>query len=296
MTITDATAHSINCAYANIARAVGLERIANVAKRMGITSPLPLFPSMALGVDEVSPLEMADAYATMAADGIHHKPIFVDHILDRNGKTVFAEHNKGERAISAQNARVSHPGAQERRGPRHRHGGRHQRARRVRKDGNVGEARQRVVRRRHAATRERGVDGRPAGQHADDRRGRHHRGRRLVPGAHWRRSTAPRSTARHRPSSRCPTRSRSRTASPSRAPTSARPPRRRRRPPPRCSASPTCRSPTSRSRPASPRRAAAAAAGAAAALEPAANGPTAGRPTGPGPDLSPRLGPGRGRQ
>jgi 1A family penicillin-binding protein len=107
MTITDATAHSINCAYARMAKVVGLEKIANVAKRMGITSPLPLYPSMALGTDEVSPLEMADAYATLAADGIHHKPIFVDRIVDRNGKTVFTEHNKGERAISAQNARVA---------------------------------------------------------------------------------------------------------------------------------------------------------------------------------------------
>ncbi|MBA3654045.1 MAG: transglycosylase domain-containing protein [Actinobacteria bacterium] len=108
MSITDATAHSVNCAYGRIAAEVGLERVADVAKRMGITSPLePLVPSMSLGSKEVSPLEMASAYSTLAADGIHHKPYFVEKILNRYGKVVFTERDRGERAISAQNARVA---------------------------------------------------------------------------------------------------------------------------------------------------------------------------------------------
>jgi 1A family penicillin-binding protein len=108
MTITDATAHSVNCAYARITEEVGVDKIANVARRMGITSPLdPLVPSMSLGSREVSPLEMASAYSTLANDGIHHKPHFVDRITDRNGKIVFTERDKGERAVSSQNARVA---------------------------------------------------------------------------------------------------------------------------------------------------------------------------------------------
>jgi penicillin-binding protein 1A len=108
MTITDATAHSVNCAYARMAEEIGLDKIANVARRMGVTSPLdPLVPSMSLGSKEVSPLEMASAYATLAADGIHHKPHFVDRVIDRYGKQVFAERDKGDRAVSAQNARVA---------------------------------------------------------------------------------------------------------------------------------------------------------------------------------------------
>jgi penicillin-binding protein 1A len=108
MTITDATAHSVNCAYARMVEEVGVSRVADVARRMGITSPLePLVPSMALGSKEVSPLEMASAYGTMAADGIHHKPHFVEKVLDRYGRTVFVEKDKGERAITPQNARVA---------------------------------------------------------------------------------------------------------------------------------------------------------------------------------------------
>jgi penicillin-binding protein 1A len=108
MTITDATAHSVNCAYARMAAEVGLDRVAEVAHRMGITSPLePTVPSMALGTKEVSPLEMASAYATMAADGIHHKPHFVEKVENRYGKTIFVEKDRGERAVTPQNARVA---------------------------------------------------------------------------------------------------------------------------------------------------------------------------------------------
>ena len=108
MTITDATAHSVNCAYGRIAAEVGLDRVADVAHRMGITSPLePLVPSMSLGAKEVSPLEMASAYATLAADGIHHDPYFVERVVNRHGKTVFVERDRGTRAVTPQNARVA---------------------------------------------------------------------------------------------------------------------------------------------------------------------------------------------
>lgn len=108
MSIADATAQSVNCAYGRIAAEVGLDRIADVARRMGITSPLePLVPSMSLGAKEVSPLEMASAYATLAADGIQRNPIFVERVVDRRGKTVFAERDRGTRAVTPQNARVA---------------------------------------------------------------------------------------------------------------------------------------------------------------------------------------------
>jgi membrane peptidoglycan carboxypeptidase len=62
---------------------------------------------MSLGAQEVSPLEMAGAYSTFAADGIHHEPRFVEKVEDRNGKVLLdLRKDKGERVISAQNARV----------------------------------------------------------------------------------------------------------------------------------------------------------------------------------------------
>ena len=109
MSLTDATAHSVNCAYARLALIVGIDKVADAAKRMGITTPLDPTPAMTLGGlrNGVSPLEMASAYATLAADGVHHDPYFIDKVLDRDGKTILAAKPSGERRVSVQDSRVA---------------------------------------------------------------------------------------------------------------------------------------------------------------------------------------------
>lgn len=106
LTITDATVLSINCAYARLVSQIGPAKVMEVAKRMGITSPLQPYLSITLGTFPVSPLEMASAYATLAADGVRHTPYFVDQVDDSRGKVVFKAEPKGEQVVSAQNARV----------------------------------------------------------------------------------------------------------------------------------------------------------------------------------------------
>jgi penicillin-binding protein 1A len=49
---------------------------------------------------------MASAYATLAADGEHHTPYFVDRVEDRHGKLLFRNTPKADRAVSVDNARV----------------------------------------------------------------------------------------------------------------------------------------------------------------------------------------------
>jgi membrane peptidoglycan carboxypeptidase len=50
---------------------------------------------------------MASAYATFAADGIHHDARFVERVEDRDGKEIMdLRADKGERVMSAQNARI----------------------------------------------------------------------------------------------------------------------------------------------------------------------------------------------
>ena len=63
MTIQQALAQSINTVAARLADEVGRDNVAHVAKRLGITSPINTDPAMALGTTQVSPLEMAQAYA-----------------------------------------------------------------------------------------------------------------------------------------------------------------------------------------------------------------------------------------
>ncbi len=77
-----ATEDSINVVFAQLAVDVGPEHIVDVAHRMGVTAPLDPVPSITLGVEEVSTLDMASAYATLANDGIHCEPFAVARILE----------------------------------------------------------------------------------------------------------------------------------------------------------------------------------------------------------------------
>jgi penicillin-binding protein 1A len=117
--LTDATAHSLNCAYVRLAAApgVGLKNIEKAAHDMGITPELEvlsdpckcLTPAMAIGgLDQgVSPLEMASAYATLAADGMYHKPYFIERVLDRHDKVLFRGATKGDQKVAPQIARAA---------------------------------------------------------------------------------------------------------------------------------------------------------------------------------------------
>jgi penicillin-binding protein 1A len=60
-------------------------KIANMAKNMGIHSPMEVVPALALGTAEVSLMELTSAYATFANQGVHIEPIAVTRIEDRNG-------------------------------------------------------------------------------------------------------------------------------------------------------------------------------------------------------------------
>ena len=71
-TLRTATALSINTVYAGLRLGGGdadrgARAVVEAARRMGVGSPLPAVPSSVLGTGEVTPLEMASAYATLAA-------------------------------------------------------------------------------------------------------------------------------------------------------------------------------------------------------------------------------------
>src|SRR5947208_8043157 len=70
-TLTGATAFSDNSIYAEVGLKVGTRRIARLAHRMGITTPLSTNPAMTIGglTVGVTPLDMAHAYETVAHGG-----------------------------------------------------------------------------------------------------------------------------------------------------------------------------------------------------------------------------------
>jgi penicillin-binding protein 1B len=99
--VRQAVERSLNVATARLALDVGIERVADVARRLGITSPLPLVPSLALGVADVSPLELARAYATLANGGIRPQIRTFDDLVDASGRTVARAEIDFERVLDA---------------------------------------------------------------------------------------------------------------------------------------------------------------------------------------------------
>ena len=83
--IREALERSLNVATVRLAQEVGLPRVVSTARRLGIESPLPAVPSLALGTAEVAPLELARAYATLAAGGIRPQVQTVEDVIDGEG-------------------------------------------------------------------------------------------------------------------------------------------------------------------------------------------------------------------
>ena len=100
--LESATWHSVNVVYAQLDLDVGPEAVTEMAKEMGIESPLQSVPAEGIGglAIGVTPLEMADAYATLASGGIHHDPTAVSKVEFPNGKTDDFERDSGERVLT----------------------------------------------------------------------------------------------------------------------------------------------------------------------------------------------------
>ena len=101
MSIIDATRFSVNTVYAQIVMQVGADKVVDVAHRMGITSTLEPYPSIALGALTigVSPLEMASAYATLANGGTAFRPYAIAKVADRTGQVLWTTGPAGTKAL-----------------------------------------------------------------------------------------------------------------------------------------------------------------------------------------------------
>jgi penicillin-binding protein 1A len=88
--VRSATIRSDNAVYAQLTLDVGPERVAAAARRMGVRSPLDVrgeyVPSIGLGSIEVSPLDLASAYATLAAGGVHAEPMAIRRVVLPDGR------------------------------------------------------------------------------------------------------------------------------------------------------------------------------------------------------------------
>jgi len=88
ITLRYALAQSRNVVAVKLAQQIGIDRVIEYAKRMGIKSPLDANLSLALGTSVVSPLEMASAYGTLADAGIHVDPSPIRIVRDSLGTPI----------------------------------------------------------------------------------------------------------------------------------------------------------------------------------------------------------------
>ena len=90
LSLVDATAKSINTVYAQVVDKIGAQNLDSMAISLGI-SPAEMagaYPSQVLGTADVSPLEMAAAFATFADGGVYHRPVFITKVTKSDGSAL----------------------------------------------------------------------------------------------------------------------------------------------------------------------------------------------------------------
>jgi penicillin-binding protein 1A len=108
------TVRSINCAFSRLAQMVGLNRMVDTVYRMA-SSPylyrgqppeerIPIWPfgAFSIGANELSTLDMAAGIQTIANEGMHHEPYFVERIDDSAGNRVYTHYDPGTQVLDRQ--------------------------------------------------------------------------------------------------------------------------------------------------------------------------------------------------
>ena len=85
VTLKWALAHSVNWVSAYLMKQGSPEQAVNIARKMGVRSPIDVVPAIAVGTPEITVYEMAGAMATYANKGEYVEPIFVSRIEDNKG-------------------------------------------------------------------------------------------------------------------------------------------------------------------------------------------------------------------
>jgi 1A family penicillin-binding protein len=99
ITLAEAIARSSNTGLVQVAETIGPERVAEVARNMGIDEELPAYSSITLGTVGVPPVQMAEAYATLASGGLHRESVAISKIEDRNGNVIYEHEDRPDRVL-----------------------------------------------------------------------------------------------------------------------------------------------------------------------------------------------------
>lgn len=88
ITLRVALEKSRNTISVRLAQEIGMERIIDLSRRLGIGSGLAPYLAASLGTNEVTPIELTAAYAMLVNGGKRIEPVLVERIQDRHGRTI----------------------------------------------------------------------------------------------------------------------------------------------------------------------------------------------------------------
>ncbi len=118
-TLRNQTVRSINCAYSRLAQMVGLNRMVDTVYRMASNPYLyrgqpaeqrfPIWPfgAFSIGANEMSTLDMAAGIQTIANEGVHMEPYFVESIDDALGNRIYTHYDPGVRVLDREAALIA---------------------------------------------------------------------------------------------------------------------------------------------------------------------------------------------
>ena len=115
-TLQSHTTKSINCAFVRLSQIVGLNRVVDTTYRMAESPylykeqpaserrPIDPFVSFATGANEMSPLDMAAGVQTLANEGLHHEPYYVEFIDGPDGERIHTHLDPGSQVLGREAA------------------------------------------------------------------------------------------------------------------------------------------------------------------------------------------------
>lgn len=105
-TLQQAIEESINVVTVKVQERVGLNRTIQVARRLGIASPLDVNLSLALGTSDLTLLELTSAYGALANQGVWMQPTAIRYVTDAQGRLLEEHVPEGREALAPETAYV----------------------------------------------------------------------------------------------------------------------------------------------------------------------------------------------
>lgn len=107
ITLAQAIALSDNTYAVKTHMLIGQDKLIDTAERLGITSPLTEIPSLSLGTEPVTVLEMTQAYSAFANKGKQAEVYFIEKVTDADGNLIYEKNHKQEQVLNQDTAFVT---------------------------------------------------------------------------------------------------------------------------------------------------------------------------------------------